>query len=343
MTFCEQSKQRLARDLRHRVPYRHVDGADSHRALAVAARFLVRHQHRPDFIRVEVFAAFVEQSLRVGFHQAWREPFSDQPTLSVTAVRVEAVTDDRLALAHDIGDDGNKARRHLCEIDIGVADRRGDRFCDFADLEDTNGHGFPLSKGCSVCHTMLAWRSTGSGRGLVAEIRFYGTVDLDGERVAKAIFGVTGGHAHPSLAHAIFFDVGFLDSLEANADIACQHLFIVVRAFRIDGQTIRQLLSRNAGFLVHSKASISFLRRSGVTVGACRATTLPDRSTRNLVKFHLIDEPNSPDFAFFKCWYNGCALPPLTSILANMGKLTAYLLEQNCSICLASPVSWFPN
>ena len=37
-----------------------------------------------------------------------------------------------------------------------------------------------------------------------------------------------------------------------------------------------------------------------VAVGACRATTLPERSTRNLVKFHLIDEPSNPDFALFK-------------------------------------------
>jgi hypothetical protein len=34
--------------------------------------------------------------------------------------------------------------------------------------------------------------------------------------------------------------------------------------------------------------SISGLMRAGVAAGAKRATTLPVRSTRNLVKFHLI-------------------------------------------------------
>lgn len=38
------------------------------------------------------------------------------------------------------------------------------------------------------------------------------------------------------------------------------------------------------------------------------------------MKFHLIDEPNNPDFAFFRCSNNGCAWLPLTSILANIGK-----------------------
>ena len=37
-----------------------------------------------------------------------------------------------------------------------------------------------------------------------------------------------------------------------------------------------------------------------VAVGAKRATTLPERSTRNLVKFHLMDEPSRPVFAPFR-------------------------------------------
>ena len=53
------------------------------------------------------------------------------------------------------------------------------------------------------------------------------------------------------------------------------------------------------------------------------AITLPERSTRNLVKFHLIDEPSTPDFSLFRYWYSGCTRKPLTSILANIGKLMA--------------------
>ena len=41
---------------------------------------------------------------------------------------------------------------------------------------------------------------------------------LDGQRIAKAVLGVAGGHAHPALADAIFLDIGLLDALEADAD-----------------------------------------------------------------------------------------------------------------------------
>src|SRR5439155_15893749 len=102
-------------------------------------------------------------------------------------------------------------------------------------------------------------------------------------------------------------------------------LRIVVRAFRIGRQPIRQLVGQLIGhgfaFLVHSRVSISLVSPSGFAVGACRATTLPERSTRNLVKFHLIDGPNSPDFALFRYWYSGWVWPPLTSILENIGNV----------------------
>ena len=55
------------------------------------------------------------------------EALADQAALAVAAVGVEAVADDRLAVAHDVGDHGDEARGHLAEIDVGVADRRGDR------------------------------------------------------------------------------------------------------------------------------------------------------------------------------------------------------------------------
>ena len=66
---------------------------------------------------------------------------ADQPALAVAAVGVEAVADDALAVALDVGDDGDEARRHLGEVDIGVADRRSDRLGDFGDIENANGHG----------------------------------------------------------------------------------------------------------------------------------------------------------------------------------------------------------
>src|SRR4029077_10473970 len=107
-----------------------------------------------------------------------------------------------------------------------------------------------------------------------------------------------------------------------DADVARENLGVVIRAARIDAEPVRQL---SGGFvlIVHSSASISFFNACGVVVGACRATTLPLRSTRNLVKFHLIDGPSMPDFSLFRYWYSGCTRKPLTSILANIGKVTA--------------------
>ena len=46
------------------------------------------------------------------------------PALRVTAVGIETVADDAPAVALDVGDDGDHARRHLAEIDVGVADLR---------------------------------------------------------------------------------------------------------------------------------------------------------------------------------------------------------------------------
>src|SRR5712675_1686192 len=136
-----------------------------------------------------------------------------------------------------------------------------------------------------------------SGLRLVAKIRLHGTMDLDGQRIAVAILGVARGHANPPLADAIFLDIGLLDALEANADIARQYRFVVVGTFRIARQPVRQFITGGFVLLVHNSASISLVSASGLVVGACLATTLPERSIRNLVKFHLIEEPSSPDFS----------------------------------------------
>src|SRR5579872_4913691 len=132
---------------------------------------------------------------------------------------------------------------------------------------------------------------------LIPKIRLDRTVDFNRQRIAVAALGIAGGDANPALADAIFLDIGFFDALEANADVARQDRLVVIRALRIDREAVRQLVGAGGFvFLVHNSASISFLSAPGVVVGACRATTLPERSTRNLVKFHLIEEPSSPDF-----------------------------------------------
>jgi hypothetical protein len=100
----------------------------------------------PPGFSIEIVAGLVEQRFGIGFGQPRREALTDQAALPVTPIGIEAVADHRLAVAHHVGDDGDQARRHPGEIDIGVADGRGDRFCDFADVDDADGHGVRLSE-----------------------------------------------------------------------------------------------------------------------------------------------------------------------------------------------------
>src|SRR5689334_22687173 len=95
-----------------------------------------------------------------------------------------------------------------------------------------------------------------SGRLLIAEIRLDRTVDLDGQRIAVAVLGIAGGDADPAFADAVFLDIGLLDALEADADIARQDLGVVIGALRIDRQAVGQLV-RSGLVLAHSSASIS--------------------------------------------------------------------------------------
>src|SRR5262249_39404734 len=103
---------------------------------------------------------------------------------------------------------------------------------------------------------------------LVAEVRLDGAMHLDRQRVAVTVLGISRGDAHPALPDAILLDLGFLDALEANADIAREDLGIVVRAVRIDRKTVGKLVAHRFVVLTHSSASISFLNPSGVAVGA---------------------------------------------------------------------------
>jgi hypothetical protein len=95
----EQLEQRLAFDLGDGVPDRHVDRADRHRALAVAAGFSLVNIVLPDPVRIEVRSALVDERLRRGLEHARDEPLAHQRALAVAAVRVEAVAHDALAVA----------------------------------------------------------------------------------------------------------------------------------------------------------------------------------------------------------------------------------------------------
>jgi len=126
VAFRQQLEQRLALDLGHGVPDGHVDGADRHRALAVAARLLVPEHGGPDRVRVEVLAAGVDQVVGGRLEDVRNEALAHHAALAVAAVRVEAVAHHRLAIADDVGDDGHEAEVHLAKVDIGVADGGAD-------------------------------------------------------------------------------------------------------------------------------------------------------------------------------------------------------------------------
>src|SRR5207249_12214700 len=95
------------------------------------------------------------------------------------------------------------------------------------------------------CFASLAMTNgeTASGRRLIAEIRLDRAVHLDRQRVAVAVLGVARSDAHPALADAIFLDIGFLNAIEANADVAREDLGIVIPAVRIDRETVRELVA----------------------------------------------------------------------------------------------------
>ena len=131
--------QRQVGDFGRRVPYRHINGANCNRALAVTSGLFVGHHAGPDFVRIEVVAFIVNERVRRRFVNARNEALAHQIALTVAAVGIEAVTNDGLAIAHHIGDDRDQAQRHLTEVDVGVADRRFNRAGRFEYVDDFHG------------------------------------------------------------------------------------------------------------------------------------------------------------------------------------------------------------
>src|SRR5580692_2694147 len=80
---------------------------------------------------------------------------------------------------------------------------------------------------------------------LRSEIRLDRAGKLDGQRIAVAVLALAGLDADPAFADAIFGDVGFLDALEAHADVALEHLLIVVGAARVGRKAIGQGVSHD--------------------------------------------------------------------------------------------------
>ena len=96
-----------------------------------------------------------------------------------------------------------------------------------------------------------------------------------------------------------------------------------------------------------SALTMSASMPSGLVVGAYRSMVLPSLPTKNFAKFHLTSEPAMAikplsDLLSFRCFQNGLAFAPFTSIFANSGNLAPYL-PANALISAAEPGSCAPN
>ena len=143
--------QRLAGDLRDRIPDRDFDGADADRALAVAAGFLPLHHGGEDFLRREVLAGVVEQRCRIGRQDARDEARAHLRAAGIAAGRIEREARDRLAVADDVGDHRHHRGGHLGEIEARIADVRVERNRAFANVDNTHPDVFRRSSTAGRC------------------------------------------------------------------------------------------------------------------------------------------------------------------------------------------------
>ena len=82
---------------------------------------------------------------------------------------------------------------------------------------------------------------------LIAEIRLDLAGELDRQRIAVAVERLASRDPDPVFADAIFLDVGLLDALEADTDIARQHFRIVMGAAGVVGE----MVGRCVGLIGH--------------------------------------------------------------------------------------------
>ncbi|CAK8986798.1 Hypothetical protein SCF082_LOCUS705 [Durusdinium trenchii] len=127
--------------------------------------------------------------------------------------------------------------------------------------------------------------------------------------------------------------------LEQLSSFCCKHQLELSGSMMLVSHSLYNLASSP------SPSSSSILPASvrGIVCGSARLTTVPSRSTRNLVKFHLMKAPIAPPFSFLRYVNSGCAPSPLTSIFSNIWKVTPKLSVTNLRITSGEPGSWPPN
>src|SRR5262249_20855326 len=121
------------------VPNRHIQHADGDGTLAMASRLFVAHDRGPDTMGIEVFARFIEERFCGSRFKAREKAIAQEPAGRVASIRIEAVTNDRLAFAHGVGDERENAHSHLAEVDVCVTNLRLDGDNRFTDIDDAHG------------------------------------------------------------------------------------------------------------------------------------------------------------------------------------------------------------
>src|SRR5437868_5772043 len=108
----------------------------------MASRLFVAHDDGPDAMRIEIFACFIEQRLRRRGFEAGEEAITQEPARRVAAIRIEAVANHRLAVAHHVGDEREDTHGHLAKVDVGVTNVRFDGYNGVADIDNAHGASF---------------------------------------------------------------------------------------------------------------------------------------------------------------------------------------------------------
>ena len=112
----------------------------------MSPRLFAGHHHVPHAVRVEVAGPFIEERFRVSGQYARDEAVAQESAHGVASVGVEAVADDRLAIAYDVGRHRDHGGGHAGEVDDGVPDIGAHARGRFADVQDA--HGLPRGVAC---------------------------------------------------------------------------------------------------------------------------------------------------------------------------------------------------
>src|ERR1700716_755412 len=114
----------------------------------MSSGLLIPHNDVPNLERIEILAGVIEQTIWLCRQQSRHKPVTQKAARRVSAVGIETVTDNGLAIAHYVCDYCEGTHRHLTEVDVGVANVRFNGDGDFANIDDL--HSFTsLSRNAS--------------------------------------------------------------------------------------------------------------------------------------------------------------------------------------------------